>query len=370
MLLSRSTYDSGDPTIRIHRRSHISSFTICPARLVAEDKWDSGIDPVALERGRMFHRCAEVALQQQIDGADITDVDVQSVIDDCGSAIRDDVMRLFNLWQQRWSFESPVAVEQMCTSTILSPEESPDGLTHKIGGVMDLVCAPNQIWDWKTAYACMTQEAMADDIQVGAYALLASDHYGLENVTVNVAFVRWGVTRSLSFDLESICEWEQRLKTHLLEYLSWESQMLVDDSETTRPGPHCATCPILTRCDTPYPSVITNSDDASDTAMHIAKATTQTPAMKRSLIAWLQHNPGQTVTIGQRLYELGLTGSCKVEDAESLAAICKEHEIDFWKCLTVDKAKLETLCRHNPGLSDAVNDLIVDRRKVGLVPCQ
>lgn len=370
-LRSATVYQSDDPAIRIHRRSHISSFVNCPSRLAAEDKWDSGIDPVARMRGNLFHSCAEYVLKSVKAGWKAQDVDIEPVLeknaDIADAAIQAEVRELVKAWQIRWDFPTPIEVEQLCTSTILTPDESPDRLTHQIGGTIDLACEPNNVWDWKTAYACLSQEAAQEDIQVGSYALLASDRYGWEEVAVSVAFVRWGVTRRVEFDLDSILDWEQRLKAHLLNYLVWESQMEKEDPETKRAGPHCATCPILSRCDSAAPAAIVNVDDAGEFGNHLAKLRAQSPAMSSSLIEWLQQNPESHVKIGERYYGLGLSGSHKCEDAESLAAICKEQGIDFWRCLSVDKQKLASLCKKNPGLEAAIAHLVVDRRKPALV---
>ncbi len=367
-LLTANVYHSDDPSIRIHRRSHISNFVNCPARLAAEDQWESGIDPVARARGHAFHRCTEFVLKSQLAGWQAADVNVEPVIEQADAGIRDEVRSLEKSWRLRYQFPKPIEVETLCKSIILRPDESPDGLTHMIGGTIDLTCEPRNVWDWKTAYAILSQEAAQDDIQVGSYALLASDRYGWETLTVNVAFVRWGVTRSVDFDMESILDWEQRLKGHLLAYLSWESEMIKEDSSIKRAGPHCATCPIISRCDSAHPSAIANAEDAQEFGNHLAKLSAQSPAMKASLIAWLIQNPEEHVKVGERFYGLGLSGSCKVEDAESFAGICGEQGIDFWSVLNIDKARLATLCKNNRGLEAAIEGLIVDRRRPSLVP--
>lgn len=375
-LLKANIYESDDPSVRIHRRSHISSFALCPSKLAAEDKWETGGGgelAVARDRGRLFHRCAQYVLLSQKKGWRPERVNIEPVIEQAPATVDDDVkeeVREFvNKWIVCWPFKADKIreVEAMCASTILEPDESPDGLTHKIGGQIDLNLDPNHVWDWKTSWRCPGQTEFEQDIQVGSYALLASDRFGLDKVTVSMAFVRWGATRTVSLDLDAIAEWEQRLKSHLLNFLKWESEMSAADPETKVPGPHCAWCPILERCESAAPSVIVSIDDANDFGNHIERNELQTPAMKKSLIAWLEQHPGQTIQIGHRRYRLGLKGSHKVEDAQALAAICETEGIDFWGCLSVDKNKLATLCKRHPGLEAAIEPLVVDRRKPALV---
>lgn len=367
-MLTRDVYKSNDPTVRIHRRSHISSFVTCPSRLVAEEKHDSGIDPIARHRGLLFHGCAEYVLKSQMAGWNPDAVDVEPVITQGEVGVRDEVRAMVKSWRNRWRFAKPLEVEALATSVILRPDESPDGLTHMIGGRIDLQ-VERAVWDWKTAYKILSQEQSEDDIQCGSYAILASDRYNWSDLSVNVAFVRWGVTRTVRFDLKKLLEWQERLKLHILNFLQWEKRLAEADPEEKNPGPHCGTCPILARCESAAPATVVNIEDANLMGGQLAKISKQSPAMKEALVAWLLDHPDQRVQVGDRFYGLGLSGSNKVEDAEAFVSVCDDLGItDFWRCLSVDSTKLKALKKKHPRLEAAIADLIVDRRKPALVP--
>ncbi len=374
-------YLTDEAGVRIHRRSHLDSVARCPARFHMERDMERANVPhtnqAALDRGTAVHDCLERMLKAVAQGSvqRPEEVDVDDIITQAPSDVREEVRMLVDQWLNQFGgFDQILGVEVLMDSTIISKAESPDGLAHKIGGRLDVVVADpddheaGHVWDWKTAWYVPPAQDLVDDLQVVTYALMASDRYGWTKVTVNLYFARWGVTRTVTFDLEAI-EWaDKKIHRAILEFIAWEAEAAELGDEERRPGKWCVGCPLLNSCDTPAPQVIKNQEDFEQAGGLILKNERQGPAVKAALAEYLAEQPeGTELAAGGFKFSLGLTGTQKIEDAESLAAIVIEHGEDPWKLFNIDRSKLKAAFGRRPGLEQAVSHLVVDRRKTSVV---
>ena len=303
-----SGYVSTDPSVRVHRRSHLASWQRCPARFRAEAAAPSAVsaNEDALQRGTAFHDCVESILLAMAGRKQTTPQrsDVEAALAVVPRSVREEVGVLIEGWLAGWPPVHVIDVERLMSSFVLAPGESPDGREHRIGGRIDLATHPSIIWDWKTAWYVPTQSEIEADLQVLSYAVMASDHYGWESVTVAVSFVRWGVVRHVTYDVEALNAAAEKLKTAVLGFLAWEAEMTATATAEPRPGRHCAGCPLLSRCDVASPDVIRSSEDATVLATRLALLEKQGPRLREMLRDYLAGRPGSTVSAADAEFRL------------------------------------------------------------------
>lgn len=369
-------YVSNDPRVRLHRRSSLSSWRRCRVRHEYESSNPAAVSANvdALERGTGFHAVVEDLLARRVGrvSGSPPPQEIAAAVARClesgevTPATEQEVRMLLERWAEQYPLSVALDVELLLSSLVLPSGQSPDGLEHRVGGRLDLVTAPNVVWDWKTAYRVPTQSELQRDLQVISYAIMASDHYGWESVTVAVQFVRWGVTRFVEFDAAALAEASRVLAVAVAEFLAWESSAAAMPDEPT-PGRHCEGCPLLARCEVASPDCVQGDRDARELAAALGQSERRGRRLRAMLRDWLAARPGAAVEVDGEAWSIELRGGWSVDDVEGLVGRLSEAGLPFWGFLKVDSRKLLEAARRDPSIARAVGPLWRDRRSSKLV---
>jgi hypothetical protein len=363
-------YQSNRAGVRIHRRSHLDQQVRCPDRHRAEQQGQRGTaNEQPLERGTGFHAVAEAALlDAQRRGLTRVDADFarRAVREHTTPETYSEVVALVDRWAGRMDLSGMIDAETLLSSRIIRADESPDGLEHRIGGRLDVILEPGIVWDFKTQYAVPALDDLMHDRQVCSYALMASDRYQWERVTVVMDYVRWDTQRWLDFDLEALKAVVRMLDRAIRDYLAWELEMRDAAEGERRPSRFCGGCPLLLSCDVAPPDIVGSWDQAAAAASTLLLRDAQTPVIRDQIKAWLVAHEGESLVVNGTEYYLGLEGPRDCPDVQAMAVRLEQFGIDPWTVVGVDMTKLGKVCDANPGLAEQLRVLIRDRRNTRL----
>lgn len=237
-------------------------------------------------------------------------------------------------------------------------------------GKSDLVLLPETtkavVMDWKSGWHMLTDREMQTDLQPRTYAtILRKINPAIECVRVTNYYLRWGIERTAEFDvstmdstwghLRGISDQVERMIDRLNDNRTW----------TPQPGVHCAGCRVRARCPVGknvVPEVaVTSLEEAQQAAGLRQQYLARANQIQDQLRAWVDAN-GPVPIPGAEV------GYVKLEswtyDAEKVARLATEHDVDPFSVLRVDAAEMKKVVRRHPEFGQAVEGV---REDAGLV---